>query len=862
MSPLTDFTSLTTGTGKTDKTDELSNETFLSEVFRGELMETCPITVSFSGNPAAVPGTSWTGEAWGKSAQQKPALLAQHNNYFTLASYRPNDMGTCRRQKKYFHALHAVMLDDVGTKVDRGRLTLQPSWLLETSPGNYQAGYLLHDPLTDSSLAGRLMKAVINANLCDPGADGPQTRLARLPVGVNGKHDPSFPCRMEIWSPDVRYTFDELVDGLQLDLRPPGRSQQNGSSSPQSPPTDGDPIFIPGPEENAVQAALQDRGLYKRPLGDGKHDITCPWVNEHTDQVDGGTAYFEPDDSWPIGGFKCLHGHCAGRHIRELLVFLDLEVSAARMKPTIRVMPGELNRIVDAAEQELQKSGRFYQRGGLIVTIITDPGTGETKIQEAGLQGLVRALSGIAVWERYDARVKSYVRIDPPARHAAILHESMVYHHLPVLNGLARQPYLRPDESLVSGPGYDGGTGLFGVFDARSFSIPEEPSRQSAKEALAVLDELLTEFSFSSDNDRSAALSAMLTAALRPSLPLAPMFHVRAPVVGSGKSYLCRLISAFAAPQLSAPASFPAHDEECRKLLLAELLRSPAVIEFDNLTGDLLAHKSLCSALTADHISGRILGVSKTVTVGTRTMFLSSGNNVGPVQDMTRRCISIHLDPGCETPANRRFTRPDLVRGVLKERGRYVSAALTIIRAWVVAGRPKANAPSLAGFGEWSDLCRQPLLWLGRPDPITSLLSAMSEDPDRELLGRLLALWQQCFGSKPTMIREAVAHTAVPDGAELFEILTELAGERGEINRRRLGRWITRHAGRIVSGRRFVRASGNRSAEAWQVVVDESVSSVSSDRVAKTGKGVTQQSRLNEPTPRVKGQLSLPGVGL
>ena len=36
--------------------------------------------------------------------------------------------------------------------------------------------------------------------------------------------------------------------------------------------------------------------MYKQPLGDGKHDITCSWVDEHTNAVDSGTAYFEPDD--------------------------------------------------------------------------------------------------------------------------------------------------------------------------------------------------------------------------------------------------------------------------------------------------------------------------------------------------------------------------------------------------------------------------------------------------------------------------------------------------------------------------------------------------------------------------------------
>ena len=270
-----------------------------------------------------------------------------------------------------------------------------------------------------------------------------------------------------------------------------------------------------------------------------------------------------------------------------------------------------------------------------------------------------------------------------------------------------------------------------------------------------MLKELLAEFSFASDTDLAAALAALLTAAARPSLRHAPMFHVRAHMVGSGKSYLCELITAFATPQRGTPTTFPADDEECRKLLLAELLRAPAVIEFDNLTSDLLAHKSLCTALTSEHITGRILGVSKTATVRTRALFLSSGNNVGPVQDMTRRCITIHLAPQCEVPAAREFQRPELV-GRCCVSAAATSLRLTIARAWLVAGRPKTQCRSLAGFGEWSDLCRQPLLWLGQADPTESVFQAMAEDPDRETLGRLLTTWQSVFGKTPAMVRDAV----------------------------------------------------------------------------------------------------------
>ena len=823
-------------TGITGETDLVGNGEFLLAVFGGELADARPVVVSFEGNPARTPAKVWFGRPWQGTPEVSASLPTSANNYFSLAVFRPDEAGQFRRRKAHFHSLYAVMLDDIGTKIAMERLTLPPSWLLETSPGNHQAGYLLGEPLADGGVADRLMNAIVAAGLSDPGANGPRTRLARLPVAINGKHTPPFQCRIVEWSPGLRYSVEELVDGLQLEMASTGRSRRQSKRAAQQRPGDGDPVWIARPEENSVLIALRDRSLYNAPLGEGKHDIICPWVTEHTGAVNGGTAYFEPDDNWPIGGFKCLHGHCAERHVRDLLRFVDIDVNAARMKPTIHVIAGEIHRVVDAAERELANSRRHYQRGGLIVTVVTDPGTRETRVQDISAPALVRALAGAATWERFDARSEDWVRVDPPARHATVLFDSTSYHHLPVLTGLARQPYLRPDGSLMTAAGYDAATGMFGVFDTREFSIPDNPTHTQAEAALALLKDLLAEFSFASDTDLAAAVSSMLTAAVRPSLVHAPMVHARAHTVGSGKSYLCELITAFATPQRGTPTTFPGDDEECRKLLLAELLRAPAVIEFDNLTGDLVAHKSLCTALTSEHMSGRILGVSKTATVSTRALFLSSGNNVGPVNDMTRRCITIHLDPACEVPAARSFKRPELVRDVLRERGRYVSAALTIVQAWVVASRPQTACKSIAGYHDWSDLCRQPLLWLGLADATESVFEAMAEDPDRETLDRLLTAWQSVFGKTSAMVRDAVKQAAAfhDENVELREVLHDIADERGEINRRRLGWWIRRHAGRIVDGRRFLRASGNRSAEAWRVESVSQVSPVPNDPTAKS----------------------------
>ena len=108
---------------------------------------------------------------------------------------------------------------------------------------------------------------------------------------------------------------------------------------------------------------------------------------------------------------------------------------------------------MDAAERELAVSRRHYQRGGLITTVVTDPGTRETRVQEISQPALVRALAGAATWEKFDGRAMDWVRTDPPARHAMVLFDSTIYNHLPVLNGLTRQPYLRPDGSLTTSDG-------------------------------------------------------------------------------------------------------------------------------------------------------------------------------------------------------------------------------------------------------------------------------------------------------------------------------------------------------------------------------------------------------------------------
>jgi hypothetical protein len=465
----------------------------------------------------------------------------------------------------------------------------------------------------------------------------------------------------------------------------------------------------------------------------------------------------------------------------------------------------------------------------------------ESAVQALSAPALTRALSAVAEWERYDGRTEAWVRSDPPVRHCGVLFNAQKYDHLNVLMGLTRQPYMYAPGCFSSNTGYDPMSKRFGIYDGAAFHIPDKPSMAVALAALALLKGLLAEFSFAADHDRAAALCLLLTASIRSSLPHAPMFHIKAPVQGSGKSYACKVATAFATPAAASPLHFPESDEECGKLLLAVFLKSPAVVEFDDLNGDIQPFSALKTAITEEAITGRILGLSKDATVSTRTLLLSSGNNVDPVRDMTRRVLTIQLDPQCSAPAQRLYTRPDLLEEVKKRRGELVSAAMTIIRAWVLAGSPLADIPPVASFGQWSKFCRHSLVWLGLPDPCTRMFEAMADDPDAELLARLMTAWEAAFGSRVCMTRDLIEQAEYDPKGELAQCVSEIAEERGGfINRKRLGRWVKRHELRIVSDMRIKPEKNGRNASAWSVEkipnVGLSVISVSSHEKEKSVK--------------------------
>ena len=509
-------------------------------------------------------------------------------------------------------------------------------------------------------------------------------------------------------------------------------------------------------------------------------------------------------------------------------------------RPVIKLDAGEVEAAVDAGEAALVKSGRgVYQRNGKIIQIgqvpvVTSRGKHITaqRMFEVCESALVEHLSSAARWERFDERKKGMVRVPAPTWAAKTLLERRGRLRLPVLTGVVGAPTLRADGSVLDAEGYDEATGLLLDFEGVEFPVvPTNPTREDALQALGKFRWLMSNFPFVGEPDRAVALSALLTAVIRRSLRTAPLHAYSAPLAGSGKSYLIDLCGILIYGHEIGVLSQGSTEEEDEKRVAAALLAGDPIIAWDNCERP-LGGPLWNQLLTQVTVRPRILGKSKVPEIENSAFFTANGNNLRLLGDMIRRSLMSKLDPRCERPELREFDFDPIVECKAR-RGEFVVAALTILRAYRVAGRPKQGRPDLMGFQEWSRTVRDALLWLGEADACETQEGIRALDPRLDALTTVISQWKLWFGSKRVTGREivsaAIEQTPPQAGVrpefvrpDLREALLAVAEQGGTISNRRLGNWIAGNADRLVQGCRIVRdgmASGG--IQYWRLQLSE-----------------------------------------
>ncbi|WP_425993094.1 hypothetical protein [Brevundimonas sp. TWP2-3-2] len=460
-------------------------------------------------------------------------------------------------------------------------------------------------------------------------------------------------------------------------------------------------------------------------------------------------------------------------------------------------MPGDNHLASAEAERILATTGRYYISGGLVRLV--EKGGRVVGTERVNEQTLKNVLAELIDWER-QTRENIWGRCDP--FHGVV--QTLLYgqdrHHLPHLASIARQPFFGADGQLVTTPGYDTSSCIYGAFDPGEF-WQSAATVEEAGHCLAYLEFLFDEFEFETECDKAAAICAVLTAAIRPSLRVAPAFSITAPLPGAGKSLLADIISLFASPDEPYRISFPTSAEEAGKQLLAVYMEKPAVLLFDDMQTNWKSFGPLNRALTSPTFTDRVLGSNRTATVDTRVLMLGSGNGVTPENDMRRRVVTIRLTPRHETPSLRKF-RGNPLAEMKRNRAGGVNAALGIITAHRAAGELDEKVIPIGSYEEWSAFCREPLIRLGLPDPAQSMIAQLSDDPDKEALAHFLAVWWKRISGRSVMVREIVAKAA--EYPDLMEAIEDLPCSDGRwINRHKLGQYIAKNEGRWVDGFRI-----------------------------------------------------------
>lgn len=421
--------------------------------------------------------------------------------------------------------------------------------------------------------------------------------------------------------------------------------------------------------------------------------------------------------------------------------------------PVVKI--GPLSKMADAAAEILLAAKvPFYQRGDRLVRPVAVPVqsfhgnvANTAQLVNVELPYMRDMLCRKSIWLKFDGRAKKWLPTHPPSDASQVLLNRYGDWNFPALAGLISTPTLRPDGTVLSRPGYDPATQLLLVDPPAMPEIPDRPSRDDALAALGVIKDLLTEFPFVDAVARAVGLSGMISTVCRGAFPIVPIHLVDAPAAGTGKSYLLSTISWVATGQAMPVLGAGAREEELSKRLDAAVVSGQQLVCIDNIIGE-IGGEAICRLTEQWRPQVRILGLTKLINVDARGIsFFGNGNNVVVVGDLGRRVIRARLDTQTEHPELREFTRNPM-QEILANRGRYIAACLTICRAYHVAGRPGRLSP-LASYGEWSDTVRSALVWLGEADPVASMETSKTEDPQANVLLEMLSRWKAEFGVGP-----------------------------------------------------------------------------------------------------------------
>ncbi|WP_231963197.1 toprim domain-containing protein [Symmachiella macrocystis] len=509
----------------------------------------------------------------------------------------------------------------------------------------------------------------------------------------------------------------------------------------------------------------------------------------------------------------------------EVIVTMDEAAVAAQVVLHL----GKLGWDSPWIKQRYRDGVRVFVRGGLLVHAIES--------DDLGSDGrlAIRALPSCLVRERITQSCRLLIEKEveddievKPVRPSGWLIEAVLRrgHYggaIRPLSGIIESPTIRVDGSILQAPGYDLRTGLIYRPTVEFPVVPHLPTQIDAAKALSDLHEVLAEFPMLDGADRSAWVAMVLSMIGRSCIDgCVPLFAITANIRGAGKSLLVDSATLIAYGHRAGRHAFTRDDNEMRKVITAVALAATPSVLFDNLDVQ-LGGAALDAAITSLVWSGRVLGQSQmTGDLPMRTVWSATGNNLAFGSDIGRRGLPIRLQSSLEHPEDRSgFRHPDLLGWIESERPRLAVAALTILRAYFVAGCPIQSGGDWGSFENFSAVIRGAIIWAGGQNPLATRETALACDDTTGLLGKLIVGIEQADSSGEGLTTKEIERMTFgrdvdsPSHDALFEAVAEICGDR--FNGRTFGRRVRGLSGRVWQGQFIESKPAGGGVKRWRV---------------------------------------------
>lgn len=340
--------------------------------------------------------------------------------------------------------------------------------------------------------------------------------------------------------------------------------------------------------------------------------------------------------------------------------------------------------------------------------------------------------------------------------------------HFAQLDRISHAPFVRPDGTVVTEPGYDEATRTLLLPDEvfEGLKVPEDPSAEEIETARRfILEDWLGDFPLMDDTARANVMALIVTPAIRGMVPKVPLAVIDGLQMGVGKNLLADQLLTVYTGSAAEPMNWVSEPDELRKQITAAFRTGAEFFVFDE--AHTIEGAPLAQALTASTWQDRILGVSTMANFPNVITWISLGNQVQVKGDLTRRVYQIALRPPYANPQDRKaetFRHPgqsglDLGSWTRKHRAELMTAILTLVRAWFAQGQPRPKrGVQFGSFEVWERIVGGIIEVAGLTGFLDNLKVWRSEsDFDTQYWAGHLGWLRRTFGEEPFRTAEVKA---------------------------------------------------------------------------------------------------------